>query len=344
MPKVSVIMPAYNVERYVAEGVRSVVGQSFDDWELVVVDDGSTDRTGEIVGSFAAKDRRIVLITQANAGVSVARNRGMEKARGEWVAFLDADDLWQPTYLERMLSRQADCDADVIFCDHRVLAFDCDDYKVHTVKTPEGAAGAASESFLADVIRKRLWIFIGALMVKKSLLGGAIAFTPGCVYGEDSEFINKVLAAGRACYVPEVQCTYRLRPRSATNRKWEWQVFVQDIYGLERAREFVRTHCSESCRPQAMSAFEERISFEKFRLVYNLIKWGDYPAARRLLADDWGEDITKAGLGQVKIRGRLKVWLARQEREVLWRVFSFGWRLLVRLRLTRLRHIGEMPY
>ena len=104
-PAVSVVMPLYNKEREVARAIASVFGQTFRDFELLVVDDGSTDRGAQTVASLG--DERMRLIRQANAGVSSARNRGVREAQSDLVAFLDADDEWAPEFLETVLRLKA---------------------------------------------------------------------------------------------------------------------------------------------------------------------------------------------------------------------------------------------
>lgn len=94
---ISVVIPLYNKEQHIANTIRTVLGQSFQDFEIVIVNDGSTDGSCEEVQKV--EDSRIRLIHQANAGVSAARNRGIEEAAGEYIAFLDADDEWKPDYL-----------------------------------------------------------------------------------------------------------------------------------------------------------------------------------------------------------------------------------------------------
>lgn len=99
-PSVSVVVPAYQARRWVAEAVASAVGQSHPPLEVLVVDDGSTDGTGDAAAAVGASVR---VLRQPNRGVAAARNRGLAEARGDWVAFLDADDAWEPTKLERQL-------------------------------------------------------------------------------------------------------------------------------------------------------------------------------------------------------------------------------------------------
>lgn len=100
MPRCSVIIPAYNAEEHVAATINSVLGQTYKDFEIVVVDDGSTDRTSEVLESFGSQ---IVHVTQPNRGVSAARNTGFQHASGDLLALIDADDLWFPRRLERMV-------------------------------------------------------------------------------------------------------------------------------------------------------------------------------------------------------------------------------------------------
>jgi glycosyltransferase involved in cell wall biosynthesis len=95
---VSIIVPAYNAAAFIGETIESVLGQSYSDWELTVIDDGSTDQTAAIVA--AVKDKRVRVVRQANSGVARARNNGLLAAQGEYLVFLDADDLMTPGFLE----------------------------------------------------------------------------------------------------------------------------------------------------------------------------------------------------------------------------------------------------
>ena len=115
MAKVSVIMPAYNVAGYIAESIESVQAQSMRDWELVIVDDGSTDRTAAIAQGYSASDPRVIVLQQGNGGISVARNRALRRSTGEYLAILDSDDVWEPEYLSEQLEQfAAHPDVDIV--------------------------------------------------------------------------------------------------------------------------------------------------------------------------------------------------------------------------------------
>lgn len=112
MLKVSIIIPAYNAVRFIRQTIESVLAQTFQDFEIIVVDDGSSDKTADIARSFGEP---VYCIQKPNGGVSRARNTGIGNAKGEYIAFLDADDLWQPTKLEKQVAL-LDAASDVGLC------------------------------------------------------------------------------------------------------------------------------------------------------------------------------------------------------------------------------------
>lgn len=117
-PLVSVLVPVHDGERFIGDTLDSALSQTYPSLEVVVVDDGSRDRTRAIVEARAAADPRIRLVTQANSGVAAARNRALAEARGELIAPLDADDLWDPTKIERQVRRMTDAgnDTGLVYC------------------------------------------------------------------------------------------------------------------------------------------------------------------------------------------------------------------------------------
>lgn len=99
-PKISIIVPVYKVEQYLPKCIESILAQTFQDWELLLVDDGSPDTSGKICDGYALKDSRIKVFHKVNGGVSSARNLGIDNAKGEWITFIDSDDYIQPSFLE----------------------------------------------------------------------------------------------------------------------------------------------------------------------------------------------------------------------------------------------------
>ena len=125
VPAVSVIMPAYNMERFIAQAIRSVMAQTMTDWELLVIDDGSSDRTCAIVEELAAKDSRVRLYRNtSNVGVAKTRNRGVDLSRGEFIALLDSDDVWHPDKLEKQLDLARQTGAEIVYCSYSIVGGD----------------------------------------------------------------------------------------------------------------------------------------------------------------------------------------------------------------------------
>ena len=122
--KVSIITPLYNGERFLSQTIESVLAQTYQDWEMIIVNDGSTDKGEEIARSYAAKDSRIRVYSQPNAGSAAARNNGIRNATGRYIALLDADDLWEPFFLESQLALIHEKNAVLVYGAHKRINAD----------------------------------------------------------------------------------------------------------------------------------------------------------------------------------------------------------------------------
>ena len=116
---VSIITPMYNAEKYVAQTIESVLAQTYSDWEMIIVNDGSKDNCAEIVKEYTQKDKRIKLINQPNAGSAAARNNALRNAAGQYICFLDTDDLWDNNFLEKQLNFLKEKNAVLVFSSYR---------------------------------------------------------------------------------------------------------------------------------------------------------------------------------------------------------------------------------
>ena len=122
-PVVSVIMPAYNAQKYLKEAVESVLNQTMSNFELLILDDGSKDDTMKIAKELAEKDHRIrILVNEQNMGVARTRNRGMELSEGDYVAFLDSDDIWHSDKLEKQITLAQNAGADIIYASYALMS------------------------------------------------------------------------------------------------------------------------------------------------------------------------------------------------------------------------------
>lgn len=122
-PLVSVVMPAYNAERYIGEAISSVLSQTYKNWELLILDDCSSDRTAEIAEHFVSCDTRIHLLRNPqNMGVAKTRNRGLTLAQGEWVALLDSDDVWRSDKVEKQLALAERSRAELVYTSYELFS------------------------------------------------------------------------------------------------------------------------------------------------------------------------------------------------------------------------------
>ena len=114
--KVSIIMPIYNASRYLEPAIDSILAQTLPEIEVICVDDGSTDKSLEILKEYQKNDDRIRIVTQTNAGPAHARNNGIRRARGKYIAFLDADDFVEPTFIEDLYNTAKQDNLDIAIC------------------------------------------------------------------------------------------------------------------------------------------------------------------------------------------------------------------------------------
>ena len=119
-PVLTVIMPSYNAERYIVEAIDSVIAQTVEEWELIIVDDASTDATQEIAADYQRRDPRVRLVTQdTNRGPAYARNAGIDRARGELIAFIDSDDVWYPDKTAKQVAALDHQQADICYTSYK---------------------------------------------------------------------------------------------------------------------------------------------------------------------------------------------------------------------------------
>jgi glycosyltransferase involved in cell wall biosynthesis len=235
-PKVSIIIPAYNVEDYIEACLDSVLAQSFADFEVIAVDDGSGDGTGDILDAYAAKDQRIKVIHKPNGGVSAARNDGIKAARGEYFLFFDGDDFAEPYTVGELVQNMQEQKSDVLLYGYHRWR-DGEITQTCLPVFPEGIY--EGNAIITDLISRfvgfsneginkwlkgdkdGLYVENPALwrcMAKADIIrANNLEFDTSLKIGEDTVFISDLLSCAKRCYVLH-KCYYYLvyRESSAT--------------------------------------------------------------------------------------------------------------------------------
>lgn len=222
-PKVSVVVPVHNGERFLGECLDSLVEQTLAGLEIVIVDDASTDRSPSILARYKEEHPNLFRIVRLdpNRGVSVARNTGIDQARGEFLAFVDADDIVDPTMYERLLN-VVEPSVDVVSCGLRLINVDGD--PLDSVPYPMSAgtvvSGASMQALLTTAFTsKLLWSPWRSIYRRSLIMEEHIRFDSGIRKGEDSLFNLEVLSRADGCRaVDDVLYSYRKHGNSVTAR------------------------------------------------------------------------------------------------------------------------------
>lgn len=214
IPRVSVIVPAYNAAVYLPYALDSVLTQSYAQWEVIVVDDGSTDNTRAVVDSYRPRlGDRLQYIQQSNRGLPAARNTGIRAASGEFIALLDADDVWLPHRLERGI-QVLDADPGVGLVHARVVRINA-----QGVITGQLAVDTRymSGRIARHIYTRRAHIVCPTVMFRKTCLGAAGWFDEAMQATEDRDLWFRIALRYRITYIDEVLAYYRLSPSSMTS-------------------------------------------------------------------------------------------------------------------------------
>ncbi len=204
---VSVMMPAYNARAFIDEAIASVLAQTYQSWELIIVNDGSTDATGEIAGAY--DDPRIVLIHQENGGESVARNTALDHMRGEFVAFLDADDIYEPDHLALAIAfLQQHPDMDGVYTDGRHI----DQAGAVGQTLSSRRRGPFTGRIFEEVVRASDVFGPPACVAlrRRGIVDHDLRFDTDIVIGPDWDFLTRFCEHSRFGYIDQSTCLYRI--------------------------------------------------------------------------------------------------------------------------------------
>lgn len=227
MPTISVVIPAYNAERTLLETIASVQQQTFSDFEIIVINDGSTDRTLKLLQSV--QDKRLKVFTYENSGLPVARNRGISHAEGEFIAFLDADDLWTSDKLEKQLAALQNNPKAGVSYSWTYFKFENEDYSY------ADESNLLEGNVYADLLIRNFLHNGSNPLMRKQAIEAVGLFDPNLKSCEDWDFYLRLAAKYDFALVPKAQIIYRQSSSSMTSKVEVMEKYL--LLVIERAFE-----------------------------------------------------------------------------------------------------------
>lgn len=258
LPEISVVIPVYNQEKFVAQTIDSVLSQTFQDIEILLVDDGSTDRSPEIIKQYAAQyPEKIVYIehdNHKNYGVSVSRNVGIKRAQGKYVAFLDADDLWSPEKLEcQLYVLERYHEVAFVYCQLALIDHEgnptTEMYEAYVIG--EGIHDKAFQAFDLSFSRKIAFGFGSTPLIRKHILFEVGLFDTGLKYQyEDEVLAGKIAYRYPVYFLPQPLAKYRIHGKNACSdlmsndqwRKVEYAIMIRLYRWLKTTSPDIHSH------------------------------------------------------------------------------------------------------
>ena len=222
---ISVIVPVYNVEKYIKKTLESLLNQTYENIEIVLVDDGSTDSSSQICDEYAKKDNRIKVIHKENGGVSSARNKGIETARGDYVFYLDSDDTIDEKCLKILKEALERTESDVAVC--RVNRIDVNGLNVDTDFWIEEEMVLFRNEAVEKTVKEELPNYIWGKLYRKEIFNG-IKFPEGRVFEDRYESVEIISHARQTILCPKALMYYRYTPKS-----------IMEEYNLKKVYDFL---------------------------------------------------------------------------------------------------------
>jgi glycosyltransferase involved in cell wall biosynthesis len=233
MPAVSVCLCCYNSELYLEETIQSVLAQTYKDWELVIVNDGSTDNTEKIIQKFINQGHPIKYRYQANTGLGIARNVTLSMASGEWIAFIDHDDVWLPEKLEMQMALfDTQPELGLVYSDSYIIKTD-GERLVTTFLDNYGKYAPARGHILDELLIESCFIPLLSVVVRQRVLADVGGFNPDYNIVEDYDLWLRIAAKYPFDFVPQPTCSYRFHTSSAMRAQKE-QYFTEYLELLGR--------------------------------------------------------------------------------------------------------------
>ena len=219
VPFISIIVPVYNVAQFLSITLDSILNQQYTNYEIILINDGSTDESAEIAQRYASNDQRIVFIDKCNEGVATTRNKGLEVSRGNYIMFLDADDIIYPNTLDKIAAMLRTTNADLLRFEHQTIDEEGNElYPNYNIRRRKKYVGCELDAatFMNKILLNEYYMCLN--IFKSSLIKSHhISFLPDCTYNEYTLFILKsLLYSKKNFYIPIKVYGYRKYSEAVT--------------------------------------------------------------------------------------------------------------------------------
>ena len=305
MPLVSVVMPVYNSELYLDSAIKSVLNQTYSNFELLIMDDGSTDNCPDIIDSYANNDNRIRVFHNDNHGQSYERNKGIEFAKGEWITFIDNDDVYDRNFLKFMIRGTSDKDVDIVRCGRKNIYIDNGTEgfsEICTFKfTRKMSIKEYAEMLPALKQTNALSSVWNCLYRKETLVNNRVLFAESMRHGnEDILFNNSFLLVSKKLYfLEEALYTHYIRRGHSISSSFNSDqvagrikciykeieiikkcdgpydnISLVGLLGIRESFNFLNQECDESDKSRSIKLIEDKLS-NKFLFEKRIIRYSN---------------------------------------------------------------------
>lgn len=294
---ISVIVPVYNVSKYLKECVESIIHQDYNDYEVILVDDGSTDNSGLICNEYATKYPNIKVIHKQNRGLSSARNTGVNFAQGEWIVFVDSDDLWSHSKVLSSLNKYlSENHFDILRFEYQAV-----DDTLHPIQVPTKTKKHLENKILSnfELVSEGIagewfaWLYI----INRHLFDSGLRFDETCRFQEDIDFYCKLFALSeyKCGYISDKLYLYRKRENSITT--------TYKINNLEGSFKLCDVFYNESLRShdiRLMSLYKFNAVMMYYWTLCTLSEYPYYKSRKKIIAELSLKDLHKRTLNRIK--------------------------------------------
>lgn len=312
-PLVSVIIPAYNSSNFILDTVNSILQSNDHHIEIVIVDDGSTDGTVDLLNEYFKSNQLIKVISVPNGGVSKARNIGIENAQGEFICFLDSDDQLEKDFFSIIVSNIRKNNVDVQLCGY---------YKHYKNNIHKHPSLYYNDHLLVKYLTGDVSFHIGSMIINRKFINNHnLRFNEKLSFGEDILFICQLLILARCEMSLDYLYHHNYRENSLTTSTWSEKDYLHDIFAMEViSKEIKKIYNDNEDKDEVFNLLDNNVFDRKIRYIWKLFLNKKYSKLKELYNNKFLGDRTSVNLKCFPFKYRIRVAIFELNNTTLWRI------------------------